>query len=473
MSVFGTLIIGGVSMADLSKIKSVHCIGIGGIGLSAIAEILLNRGYLVSGSDIKESNITKHLERLGAIIHYDHRAENVENADMLIYSSAVYSENPEIIKAKEMNIPIKSRAEMLGYLMDEYENSIAICGTHGKTTTTSMVSLIIRRANLKPTILVGGELNEINGNVEVGNSPYFVTEACEYMDSFLNLKPRIGVILNIDSDHLDYFKDMDHIVSSFKNFAGKVKEDGIIVAYNANPFVMEAISEKKNTLTYGYSNDSDYFVNNISFDDMGMSEFDLYKKGEFQIRIKLNVPGEHNILNAMAAYATCDYLKIPKETIAETLEAFKGTHRRFDVRGMSKKGFKIVDDYAHHPTEIKATLSAIANIKHKKLWCIFQPHTYTRTMALLEEFANAFDGTDKLIIPDIYAAREQNIYNVTSETLVKIIKEKHPQKDVVYMEDFEEIANLIYNEAEDGDLVLTMGAGDVYKIGERILEIES
>jgi len=203
-----------------------------------------------------------------------------------------------------------------------------------------------------------------------------------------------------------------------------------------------------------------------------MSEFDLFKKGEFQIRIKLNVPGEHNILNAMAAYATCDYFGIDKEVIAKTLYEFKGTHRRFDVRGTSNKGFKIVDDYAHHPTEIKATLSAIKNIKHKKLWCIFQPHTFTRTMALLEDFADAFDGTDKLIIPDIYAAREKNIYNITSETLVNKIKEKHPKKDVEYVNDFEVIANMIYNEASDGDLVLTMGAGDVYKIGERILEME-
>ncbi|HKK95208.1 MAG TPA: UDP-N-acetylmuramate--L-alanine ligase [Anaerovoracaceae bacterium] len=459
-------------MAELSKIKNVHCIGIGGIGLSAIAEILISRGYSVSGSDIKESNITSHLEKLGAVIHYGHKAENIEKAEILIYSSAVYSENPEIVRAKEKGLPIKSRAEILGCLMDEYDNSVAICGTHGKTTTTSMVSLIIRKARFNPTILVGGELNEIKGNVEVGSGPYFVTEACEYMDSFLCLRPKVGVILNIDSDHLDYFKDMDHIVNSFKSFTDKVREDGVIIAYSANPFVTEAISDKNNKITYGYGTECDYYAKNIIFDDFGMSEFDLYKHGEFHIRLKLNVPGEHNILNAMAAYATCDYFGVDRQIISETLKEFKGTHRRFDVRGISNKGFTIVDDYAHHPTEIKATLSAIKNIKHNKLWCIFQPHTFTRTMALLEDFAEAFDGTDTLIIPDIYAAREKNIYNITSETLVKKIKEKYPKKDVKYVNDFEEIANMIYNDADEGDLVLTMGAGDVYKIGEKILEME-
>ncbi|MBK5253965.1 MAG: UDP-N-acetylmuramate--L-alanine ligase [Peptostreptococcaceae bacterium] len=460
-------------MTDLSKIKNVHCIGIGGIGLSAIAEILIKRGYKVSGSDIKETKLIEHLEKLGAVIYYGHKAENVENADIIIYSSAVYSENPEIVRAKELNIPIRSRAEILGQLMEEYKNSIAICGTHGKTTTTSMVSLIIRDALLKPTILVGGELSDIKGNVEVGDSEYFVTEACEYMDSFLNLRPEIGVILNIDSDHLDYFKDIDHIVRSFKQFANQVKEDGVIIAFANNPFVKEATVDKSNVVTFGYGEDCNYSARNISFDDKGNSEFEVYVNNKNAGKVKLKVPGEHNILNALAAYATCDYLKIDRKTITNTLMGFKGTHRRFDIIGKTSKGFEVIDDYAHHPTEIKATLSAIGNIKHEKLWCIFQPHTYTRTLALLEEFITAFDGTDKLIISKIYAAREKNIYKISSKNLVEKIKEKYPDKDVIYMEDFDEIAKLVSDNAGPGDIVLTMGAGDVYKIGGKIMEIKA
>ncbi|NLY82371.1 MAG: UDP-N-acetylmuramate--L-alanine ligase [Clostridiales bacterium] len=460
-------------MTDLSKISNVHCIGIGGIGLSAIAEILIKRGYKVTGSDIKETKLTEHLENLGAIIYYGHRAENVENAEMLIYSSAVYSENPEMIRAKELNIPTRSRAEILGELMEGYKNSVAICGTHGKTTTTSMVSLIVKKALLNPTILVGGDLSEIKGNVEVGNSEYFVTEACEYMDSFLNLKPEIGVILNIDSDHLDYFKDIDHIVRSFKQFANKVKKDGVIVAYVNNPFVKEATDGKSNVLTFGYGDDCNYSARNIKFDDNGNSEFEIYVNNENEGKINLKIPGEHNILNALAAYATCDYLKIDKDIIAKTLSGFMGIHRRFDIIGKTAKGFEVIDDYAHHPTEIKATLSAIGNMKHEKLWCIFQPHTYTRTLALLEEFITAFDGTDNLIIPEIYAAREKNIYKITSKNLVEKIKERYPDKDVIFMEDFDDIAKLIYGRAGKGDLVLTMGAGDVYKIGQKIMEIEA
>ncbi len=457
-------------MLDLNKYKNIHCIGIGGIGLSAIAEILMSRGYNVSGSDMKESDMTDKLARQGARIFIGHKAENVENADLLVYSSAVGRDNPELMRARERNIPIMSRAEMLGLLMEEYENSIAISGTHGKTTTTSMISLILDRAKLSPTILVGGNLSEIGGNVKVGESEYFVTEACEYMDSFLSLKPKMEIILNIDSDHLDYFKDIEHIASSFDRFAHLVPKEGTIIAYDANPFVNRVIKDMDNTVTFGLNENCDYFAREIRFDGNGMPSFEVWHGGKSLARIQLRIPGEHNILNALAAFACGHTLGVDELTIRETLEAFCGTQRRFDIVGTTAKGVKIVDDYAHHPTEIKATLAASQNVPHNKLWCIFQPHTYTRTMALFDDFAEAFNKADKLILAEIYAAREKNIYKISSEQLAEKIKETHPAKEVLFMKDFEEIAAYVSENAQTGDMVITMGAGDIYKVGEMLLE---
>ena len=457
-------------MINLSEFKNIHCIGIGGIGLSAIAEILLSRGYNVSGSDMKESDITTHLAQKGARIFLGHKAENVEKADMLIYSAAVAADNPEMVRAAERGIPVMSRAEILGVLMDEYKSSIAVSGTHGKTTTTSMVSLILDNAAYDPTILVGGNLAEIGGNVRVGESEYFVTEACEYVDSFLSLRPNIEIILNIDSDHLDYFKDIDHIVSSFDKFAKLVPETGTIIAYDANPFVNRVIKDLDNVVTFGLNEHCNYCASDIVFNENGLPQFTVLKDGEALQKVQLAVPGEHNMLNALAAFACCHTLGVNSEIIAETLAKFKGTQRRFDIVGTTAKGVKIVDDYAHHPTEIKATLSACKNIPHNKLWCLFQPHTYTRTIALFDEFAESFDEADVLMLAEIYAAREKNIYKISSLQLADKIKEIRPEKDVTFMGTLEEIADYVYENAEHGDLVITMGAGDIYKVGEMILE---
>lgn len=457
-------------MIGLSEFKTIHCIGIGGIGLSAIADILLSRGYNVTGSDMKESDITTKLAAKGARIYIGHRAENVEHADLIVYSAAVSMENPELAYAAANNIPAITRAEMLGILMDEYENSIAISGTHGKTTTTSMVSLILENAKVEPTILVGGNLAEIGGNVKVGHSQYFVTEACEYMDSFLSLKPKIEVILNIDSDHLDYFKDIDHIVSSFDKFAKLVPETGLIVAYEANTFVNQVIKNLKNVVTFGFNDGCTYYADDVVFNENGFPSFDVKKNGEVLAKVQMSLPGEHNILNSLAAFACCHSLGIDAEIIAETLKNFHGTQRRFDIIGTTADGIKIVDDYAHHPTEIKATLSACQNVPHNKLWCLFQPHTYTRTLALFDQFAEAFDKADELIIAEIYAAREKNIYKISSTQLVDKIKETYPEKHVRYIDDFKEIAEYVKANAQRGDLVLTMGAGDIYIVGDLILE---
>lgn len=457
-------------MIDLSQYKKIHCIGIGGIGLSAIAEILLSRGYEVSGSDMKESAETVRLASKGARVFIGHRAENADEADLLVFSAAVGQDNPEMKRAEERGIPILSRAQMLGLLMQEYENSIAVSGTHGKTTTTSMVSLILDRAKLEPTILVGGNLAEIGGNVKVGHSRYFITEACEYMDSFLSLKPKIEIILNIDSDHLDYFKDIDHIVSSFDKFAQLVPASGTIIAYDANPFVNQVIRDLDNVVTFGLSENCDYYAANIQFNEEGMPAFDVCHDGQLLSRVQLAVPGEHNILNALAAFTCACALGVEPQLTKETLERYHGTQRRFDIVGTTAKGVKIVDDYAHHPTEIKATLSASENVPHNKLWCIFQPHTYTRTIALFDEFAEAFEKADKLILAEIYAAREKNIYKISSAQLAEKIKETHPHKEVLFMEDFAAIADYVDAQAQRGDMVITMGAGDIYKVGEMLLE---
>lgn len=457
-------------MIDLSQYKKIHCIGIGGIGLSAIAEILLSRGYEVSGSDMKESAETARLASKGARVFIGHRAENADEADLLVFSAAVGHDNPEMKRAEERGIPILSRAQMLGLLMQEYENSIAVSGTHGKTTTTSMVSLILDCAKLEPTILVGGNLAEIGGNVKVGHSRYFITEACEYMDSFLSLKPKIEIILNIDSDHLDYFKDIDHIVSSFDKFAQLVPASGTIIAYDANPFVNQVIRDLDNVVTFGLSENCDYYAANIQFNEDGMPSFDVCHDGKLLSRVQLAVPGEHNILNALAAFTCACALGVEPQLTKETLERYHGTQRRFDIVGTTAKGVKIVDDYAHHPTEIKATLSASENVPHNKLWCIFQPHTYTRTIALFDEFAEAFEKADKLILAEIYAAREKNIYKISSAQLAEKIKETHPHKEVLFMEDFAAIADYVDDQAQRGDMVITMGAGDIYKVGEMLLE---
>ncbi len=455
---------------NFDKYKNIHCIGIGGIGLSAIAEILLDRGYNVSGSDMQETEITDKLIKKGAKIYLGHREKNINDTDLVVYSAAVSKENPELLEAKKRGIPAVNRAEMLGTLMEDYENSIAVAGTHGKTTTTSMISLILNNAKKEPTILVGGKLAEIDGNVKVGKSDYFVTEACEYMDSFLELKPKIEIILNIDSDHLDYFKDIDHIVKSFERFTDLVGKGGTVIAYDANPFVNNVIKNKENVITFGLSDNCSYYAKDIEFNNEGFPEFKVYNENKELCNMKLAVPGEHNILNAIAAFACCHFLGVDVETIKETLGNYTGTQRRFDVMGITENGVQVVDDYAHHPTEIKATLTAAKNIPHKDLWCVFQPHTYTRTIALFDEFQHSFDKADKIIVTEIYAAREKNIYKISSKDLVSALKKAYPLKEIYYFQDFSEIASFIENNSQKDDLLITMGAGDIYKVAEIILQ---
>ncbi|TCO71375.1 UDP-N-acetylmuramate--L-alanine ligase [Marinisporobacter balticus] len=455
---------------DLDKhdINHVHFIGIGGISMSGIAEVLLTFDYNISGSDMNASKITEKLMKKGAHISIGHHEDNLNHCDLVVYTAAVKEDNPELIKAHKLNIPIISRAEMLGLLMKKFKTSIAVSGTHGKTTTTSMVSIILEFSNFNPTILVGGELDQIGGNVKVGGRDYFVTEACEYVGSFLKFFPQMGIILNIDEDHLDYFKDLDHIIKTFEAFAKLIPQNGSLIAFKDDPHIEKILQNINcNVITYGSNNGCEYWCNNIKFDSLGHPSFDVFHKDLHLGNFQLNVPGKHNVYNALAAIVCCRTLGVPIEKIVKNLKSFHGTHRRFDLMGTFDE-ITIVDDYAHHPTEIKATLEAASQVPHNHLWCIFQPHTYTRTKALLNDFASSFGGADKIIITDIYAAREKDTGEIHSLDLVQEMQSLH--ENVTYIDNFEKIATYIKENAQPKDLILTMGAGDIYKVGKMLLD---
>lgn len=446
--------------------KKIHFIGIGGISMSGLAEILLLKGYKVSGSDMKASSLTEKLSKLGGEIYIGHNKQNLKNVDIVIYTAAIPNSNPEIVAAKELNIPMYTRAEFLGAIMKGHKYNVAISGTHGKTTTTSMISHITLSADLDPTILVGGELDVINGNVRTGKSEYFITEACEYKASFLSFYPYIGVILNIDADHLDFYKDIDEIQATFKKFINLIPKDGYLVANADDKRTAEiANTASCNVLTFGIDS-GDVTAKNIKFDNQGCAFFDVFKAGAFILSVKLNVPGKHNILNALAAISSSFILNISNNSIIAGLQNFGGTHRRFEYKG-TKNGVVVIDDYAHHPTEIKATLAAIKNYPHKKVFCVFQPHTYSRTISLFDEFTNAFQGVDSLILADIYAAREKDTGVVSSEMLCNSISKTGIRCKNIH--NFNDVVACLDKELNEGDLLLTVGAGNVFEIGEMYL----
>ncbi|MBA1334641.1 MAG: UDP-N-acetylmuramate--L-alanine ligase [Firmicutes bacterium] len=445
----------------------IHFVGIGGISMSGIAHILLQRGCKVSGSDNNLSNITEKLEKEGATVYKGHSKEHISNPDFIVYTSAVSDDNPELVAAREKGIPVVDRATILGKLMEEYEYSIAVAGAHGKTTTTSMISLIFNNAKLDPTLLIGGELEQIGGNVRTGRSPFLVTEACEYKENFLKFRPYAEVILNIDADHLDYFKNLEHIKAAFSNFARLVPKHGWLVLFHEDPNLLDISHTLScNVITYGFEEGAQVRAENISFDNRGCPSFELVYRGKNLGRIGLTIPGRHNILNALAAASVSLIFDIDFNTIKDTLGMFTGTHRRFEIKG-NYEGAIIVDDYAHHPAEIRATLEAASNYPHNKMWCVFQPHTYTRTKFLLDDFAESFYQADKIIVADIYAAREKDTGEIHSTNLVNEIKSKG--KDAVYIPDFTGIVRYLADNITEGDLVLTVGAGNIYQVGEMLL----
>lgn len=454
---------------EIQPNSHIYFIGIGGISMSGLAEILKDRGCQVSGTDIKESDVTKHLESLGITIHYGHRAENItDDIDLVVYTAAIHPGNPELEAAKEKQIPLMDRARLLGHIMEEYQYSVAVAGTHGKTTTTSMVSEILLEAEKDPTITVGGILPAIHSNVKIGHSPYFVAEACEYFDSFLQFTPLVGVILNVEADHLDYFKTLDNIRRSFHAFAQRIPAGGLLVL-NASIAHPEELEENLHCSveTFGLKENACWQARNIVHEPNGKNSFDVYYQGEFYTSVHLDIPGKHNITNALAAVASAHFLDIPAEVCARGLSHFTGVDRRFQRKG-EKRGIVVIDDYAHHPTEIMATLSAARNVRHNKLWCVFQPHTYSRTKNLFDEFGRAFGDADEIIVADIYAARETDDGTISAAMLAeRIAKEGGNAR---YVGDFAAIRQHLETHCRTGDLLLTVGAGDVYKIGEEFLK---
>lgn len=446
--------------------KRIHFIGIGGISMSGLAEILIYRGYKVSGSDWNKSHLTEKLKAMGAEIYYGHKAENVKNAGLIIYTAAVSQDNPELVYGRENGIKTIDRAEFLGELMKGHKYNVAISGTHGKTTTTSMLSMIVLEAEKDPTILVGGELDAIGGNVRASNSEYFITEACEYKASFLKFFPYIGVILNIEEDHLDFYKDINDIENTFMKFSRLIPDDGYLIgSFEDKRFMKIYNTAKCKRMSFGITG-GDLKAEDIIYDDKGCASFNVLLRGNFIFKVKLNVPGEHNIKNALAAVGASLALNIDNKSIIKGLEKFVGTHRRFEIKGV-KNGVTVVDDYAHHPTEIKAALKAAKNYPHKKIVAVFQPHTYSRTKTLFKEFLEAFYDADQLILADIYAAREIDKGEISSVDLGDGLRAKGVK--CVNLHSFEAIVNYAEKVLEAGDILITIGAGDVYQAGEMYL----
>lgn len=449
------------TISDFPKGACVHMIGIGGISMSGVAEMLLSLGYKVSGSDVKASNLTDRLRENGAEVFIGQSADNIKSPDAVCYTAAISEDNPELVAARKLGVPVLERAELLGALLELYKYPAAVAGTHGKTTTSSMLSLVLLAADKDPTILIGGELSQIGGNYRIGGSEYLPFEACEYVDSFLNFKPYVSIITNIEEDHLDYFKDLNHIILSFVKFASLTSNNGCnIVCIDENTTRAIVQNVEKNVITYGVNNNNaDYIADNVVLKENGCPSFDVFNKGRFVVHIDLKVAGTHNICNAVGVTAACEFLGIDAEYIKRGLEEFGGTKRRFDRLGKTETGVEVVDDYAHHPTEIRTTLETAKKMGYNRVWVAFQPHTYTRTAAFLEEFASALSVADKVMIADVYPAREKYDGTIHSCDLAALIHGS------VYMNDMDAMKRYILANADPGDLVITMGAGNICNLG--------
>ena len=451
-------------LTELKPGAHIHFIGIGGISMSGLAEICLEKGYFVSGSDRTESHITDKLEKHGAKIYIGHSAENVAGAELVVHTAAVHEDNPEMAETLRRGIRRIDRAEFLGAVMKCYKKAIGVSGTHGKTTTTSMLAHALIYTGNDPTVSVGGELDIIGGNIKAGKSDYFLTEACEYTNSFLKFFPTVAVITNIEEDHLDFFKDIEDIMASFRKFALLTKGKGCVVAWGEDPKIVKALEGTGcKIIYYGLTDGFDYYAEDLHYNG-GFPEFDVMKNGEKLCHIALNVPGEHNVLNALASIAVCDVYGIDPKEAAKGIETFKGTHRRFEKTG-ELNGAPVIADYAHHPTEIKATLATAQKFKKDKIWCVFQPHTYTRTKLLWQDFLTCFGAADELVLTDIYAAREKPDGVTTSEKLAAAIGEKLAKK-VLYIKDLHDIAKYLRENVKKGDMVFVMGAGDIIDLTE-------
>jgi len=447
---------------------TVHMVGIGGISMSGLSEILLDMGIRVTGSDVKNSPNIEKLRLKNVPVFLKQEPSNITDQNLVVYTAAMPIDHPELEAARKKGIPVIDRATLLGEIMKMYRTSIAVSGTHGKTTTTSMISYCLMEADKDPTVHIGGVFDAIGGTTRIGSSDFFVTEACEYKDSFLKLNPFMGIILNIEPDHLDYFHDINQISDSFMNFANRVPPEGIVIGNADNERVLRILDQLKcRTVTYGLTSQKAFWTaRNITFDENGFPSFRVVCGKKSILRMKLSVPGIHNVSNSLACFAACSMLGIPTEVVKNSLRKFKGTHRRFEHKG-TVDGIKVVDDYAHHPTEVVATLKSARSCTRGKVLCVFQPHTYSRTKELLNEFAKAFTLADKVYVADIYAARENDNGSIHSSDLVNKINEH--LSNAVYISSFEGIVDSLIHDSSAGDLIITMGAGDVDKVGEMFL----
>ncbi|MCD2434804.1 UDP-N-acetylmuramate--L-alanine ligase [Acidaminococcus sp. NSJ-142] len=455
-------------MLDLDKIKNIHFIGIGGAGMSALSYVMIKRGYQVSGSDAKPGYMATNLAKEGALVFIGHSACQIERAEVVVVSTAIHPDNPELVEAKKRQVPVIHRSDVLAYLMNKHKG-VAVAGAHGKTTTSSMLSCITCEGGLDPTIVVGGIVNNLGSNAVNGKSDYVVAEADESDGSFLKFHPYLAVITNIENDHLDHYGSEENIQAAFAKFVEQIKEDGKAILCYDNAKV-RALGEKtgKTVISYGIdSKDADYRAENIEYGKNGTT-YDILYKNEVIGKGQLIVPGRHNVLNSLGAIAAARELGIPLESILASLAHFSGAKRRFETKG-KVGGVWVVDDYAHHPTEIAVTLKAARQTQPERLVCVFQPHRYTRTQLLLDQFAVAFKDCDELIITDIYAASEDPIPGVSGEMLAHKIAETTGQK-VRYISGQDKIEETLEREVRPGDLVITMGAGDIYRLGEQLVQ---
>lgn len=451
----------------LKKYKNVHMIGIGGVSMSGIAAILNHFDFNITGTDKVNSPAIENLKEKGVQITIGTNTNLIKNSDLVIYTAAISSNHPEILEAKKLNIKTIERADYLGELTKCFSNSICVSGTHGKTTTTSMVSLCFIEALKDPTIQVGAHLKQLDGNYRIGDSDFFIIEACEYVESFLKFFPKAEIILNIDNDHLDYFKNFDAIKNAFIKYVKLLPKDGFLVV---NGDDTNCLDLQKHTsasfVTYGIENaNCNFFAQNIIFDNNGFPSFDVFLNNTFYESFKLSVRGSHNISNALSCIALCHQYNLDKTAIKNALLSFTGAHRRFEFCGLYKENISIYDDYAHHPTEILATYDAMKNIKYNSSWVIFQPHTYSRTFNLLDEFSDVLSKFDNVILLDIYSAREQNTYNISSLDLLH--KMKGLNSNISYIPDFDKCLEFVKNNVSDNDIVITLGAGTVTELSKK------
>jgi UDP-N-acetylmuramate--alanine ligase len=449
------------------KIRRIHFVGIGGIGMSGIAEVLHNLGYIVSGSDSRESETTRRLVSLGIAVQIGHRAENVGDLDVVVRSSAVAQDNVEILAARHQLIPVIQRAEMLAELM-RMKYGVAVAGTHGKTTTTSMVATVLAHGGLDPTMVIGGRLGALGSNAKLGRGDFLVAEADESDGSFLSLTPTIAVVTTLDAEHLDYYRDLAHLQDTFVTFINKVPFYGLAVLCLDQENIQTILPRvEKRYLTYGLRSQADFLARDVSFKEL-TSECRVFRKGELLGVLSLKVPGLHNVYNALAAVAVGMDLDLPFGVVQEALGGFTGVDRRFQVRGEAG-GITVVDDYAHHPAELQATLNAAKDGFGRRVLAVFQPHRYTRTRALLAEFSTAFYQADHLFVTEIYPAGERPIPGVSGQQIADEVV-GHGHKHVTYVAEKGDLARAVLAEARPGDMVLTLGAGDIWRVGEEILE---